>query len=66
MLTRFALMFVLHVLVLGVVWGRRFEFIRMTRLGWVFVYLLVFYVGWGLVFASFPNLIVPEKVQRSF
>lgn len=66
MLTRFALMFVLHVLALGIFFGRRMDFVRMSRLGWVFVYLLLFYVGWGLIFALFPHFIVPELVGPSY
>ncbi len=60
MLTRLALMFVVHVMVLGVIFGRRMDFVRMSRLGWVYAYLVAFYIGWGLLFAMSPNAIVPE------
>ncbi|HYX33129.1 MAG TPA: hypothetical protein VE954_08425 [Oligoflexus sp.] len=62
MLTRLALMFVLHVLVLGVVFGRRMEFLHLSKLGWIFSYLILFYMGWGLVFSLFPQAIMPELV----
>lgn len=62
MLTRLALMFIIHVMVLGVVFGRRLDFVRMSRLGGVFVYLLLFYIGWGVIFAMFPQVIVPEMM----
>lgn len=63
MLTRLALMFVLHVLALGILFGRRLDVLRLPRLGKVFAYLLVFYVAWGLLFAAFPGLIAPELVN---
>ena len=62
MLTRLALMFVLHVMALGVFFGRRMDFLKLGRLGWIFAYLLLFYVGWGLIFALIPEVIVPELV----
>jgi len=64
MLTRLALLFVVHVMVLGVIFGRRMDFVRMSRFGWVFAYLVVFYLGWGFVFAMLPDLIVPEAIPR--
>jgi hypothetical protein len=64
MLTRLALMFVVHVMVLGVIFGRRMDFVRMSRLGWVFAYLVVFYISWGLVFSMLPDAIVPELLPR--
>lgn len=60
MLTRLALMFVVHVMVMGIIFGRRLDFVRMSRLGWVFVYLVFFYITWGLIFALLPEAIVPE------
>jgi hypothetical protein len=60
MLTRLALMFVVHVMVMGIVFGRRLDFVRMSRLGWVFAYLVFFYITWGLIFALLPEAIVPE------
>jgi len=62
MLTRLALMFVVHVMVLGVFFGRRMDFMRMSRLAWVFVYLVFFYISWGLIFNLVPLAIVPEGV----
>jgi hypothetical protein len=52
--------FVAHVVVLGVFFGRRLDFTRMSRLGWVFAYLLLFYLGWGLFYSFLPEIIVPE------
>jgi hypothetical protein len=60
MLTRLALMFVLHVMAMGVIFGRRMDFVRPGRMIWIFVYLLLFYVGWGVLFALLPGAIVPE------
>jgi hypothetical protein len=60
MLKNLALMFVLHVVALGVIFGRRTDFTRMSRLGWAFMYLLLFYIGWGLLFALMPDIIVPD------
>lgn len=60
MLTRLALMFVVHVMVLGIFFGRRLDFVRMSRLGWVFVYLVLFYISWGLIFSLLPEAIIPE------
>jgi hypothetical protein len=60
MLTRLALMFIVHVMVLGVIFGRRMEFVRMSRLAWVFAYLVFFYISWGLIFSLLPELIEPE------
>lgn len=60
MLTRLALMFVVHVMVLGVIFGRRLDFLRMSRLGWVFAYLVIFYISWGFVFSLLPEAIIPE------
>ncbi len=60
MLTRLALMFVVHVMVLGVIFGRRLDFIRMSRFGWIFAYLLFFYISWGFIFSFLPEAIVPE------
>lgn len=64
MLTRLALMFVVHVMVLGVIFGRRMDFVRMSRLGWVFAYLVIFYISWGLIFAMLPDVIIPDEIPR--
>jgi hypothetical protein len=62
MLTRLALMFAVHVMVLGVFFGRRMDLTRMSWMAWVFAYLIFFYISWALIFNLFPQLIVPELV----
>jgi hypothetical protein len=62
MLTRLALMFVVHVMVLGVIFGRNLDFVRMSRLVWVFAYLVFFYISWGLFFSFVPQVIMPDPV----
>ena len=52
-------MFVLHVIGLGILLGRFWESFPQRRLARAFIYLLAFYLFWGLVFASFPDLIRP-------
>jgi hypothetical protein len=62
MLTLLALLFVLHVMALGGVIGRRMNVLKLQGMAWVFAYLVLFYIGWGLLFALLPQWIVPELV----
>jgi|GEM_PF-6241995 len=63
MLTQLALLFVLHVMALGVIIGRRMNVLKLQGMAWVYVYLVLFYIGWGILFALLPQLIVPELVK---
>ncbi len=62
MLTQLALLFVLHVMALGVIVGRRLNVLNLHGMAWVFVYLVLFYIGWGILFALLPHWIVPDLV----
>ncbi len=63
MLTKLALLFVIHVLGLGVLFARYLDPLKLSKLRWVFLYLVLFYLSFGFLFSTFPNLIQPELIS---
>ncbi|MCX6128382.1 MAG: hypothetical protein NTX25_04870 [Proteobacteria bacterium] len=60
MLGKIAIMLVLHVIAMGVLIGRYYEFLRIPNLARIMFYFLVFHILMGILFMIFPAMIIPE------
>ncbi len=60
MQTKLALLFVLHVLALGVLFARRGVALKAWNLLLLLTYLFVFYAAWGVAMQAVPGIYVPE------
>ncbi|MES2744419.1 MAG: hypothetical protein V4655_03285 [Bdellovibrionota bacterium] len=59
MVSRLALFFVLHVIVLGI-WSARRPATAKIGYWWKpFLYFLAFYLIWGILFSQKPSLVLP-------
>ena len=61
MVSRFALMFIVHVILAGIVLARWPGMARINNWWKPALYLLCFYLFWGIILSLFPSLTIPQQ-----